>query len=203
MKIALLGATGHVGAQILREAIARGHHVTGVARHLDKLPQGPLVSGVVADANDPAAISAAVAGHEVVIRSLPFRAVAAERVIDAVKRSGVARFVAVGGAGSLEVAPGRQLVDQPDFPAAYRTEALGGRTFLEALRRERELDWTFLAPSAVLEDGPRTGKFRLGDDALLVDEHGHSHVSVADLAVALLDEVEHPRHTRRRFTVGY
>jgi putative NADH-flavin reductase len=102
----------------------------------------------------------------------------------------------------LEVAPGVALVDTPDFPAEYRAEAAAGRAFLDALRNERELDWTFLSPSALLEPGPRTGKFRMGGDQLLVDETGKSHVSAADYAVAMIDELERPQHSRQRFTVG-
>ena len=124
-------------------------------------------------------------------------------MIGAVKKAGVKRLLVVGGAGSLEVSPGVQLVDTPDFPEAYKPEALAGRDFLNVLRGERELDWTFLSPSALFVPGERTGKFRLGTDRLLVDAKGESKISMEDYAIALVDELETPRHSRQRFTVGY
>lgn len=107
----------------------------------------------------------------------------------------------VGGAGSLEVAPGKRLVYPPDFPTAYKTEALKGAEFLD-LKSEKQLDWTFLSPSALFLLGERTGKFRLGQDTLLSNDKGSS-ISFADYAIALVDEVEKPAHSRQRFTVGY
>jgi hypothetical protein len=127
----------------------------------------------------------------------------AAKIIAAVKKAGVPRLLVVGGAGSLEVAPGVALVDTPNFPAQYKSEALAGREFLNRLRAEKELAWTFLSPSAVLAPGERTGKFRLGKDQLLADAEGQSHISMEDYAIALVDELEQPRHTRERFTVGY
>jgi uncharacterized protein len=112
-------------------------------------------------------------------------------------------LLVVGGAGSLEVAPGVQLVDTPDFPEAYKPEALAGRDFLNVLRGEQELDWTFLSPSALFVPGERTGKFRLGTERLLVGSGGESRISMEDYAIALVDELETPRHSRQRFTVGY
>ena len=109
----------------------------------------------------------------------------------------------VGGAGSLEVSPGVQLVDTPDFPTAYKPEALAGRDFLNVLSGERELEWTFLSPSALFVPGERTGKFRLGTDRLLVGSGGESRISMEDYAIAFVDELETPRHSRQRFTVGY
>ena len=109
----------------------------------------------------------------------------------------------VGGAGSLEVAPGQRLVDQPFFHAEWKPEALGGAAFLEALRAEPDLDWTFLSPSALFVPGERTGVFRLGDDQLLTAADGKSSISFEDYAVALVDELETPQRRRRRFTVGY
>jgi putative NADH-flavin reductase len=109
----------------------------------------------------------------------------------------------VGGAGTLEVAPGKALIDTPDFPEAYKREAAAGGKFLDALRSEREIDWTCLSPSAEFVPGRRTGQFRLGDDRLLVDASGRSWISMEDFAIALVDELETPKHCRRRFTVGY
>ena len=124
-------------------------------------------------------------------------------MIGAVKWAGVKRLLVVGGAGSLEVAPGVQLVDTPDFPEAYKPEALAGRDFLNVLRDERELDWTFPSPSALFVPGERSGQFRLGTDGLLVGANGESKISMEDYPIALVDELENPRHSRQRFTVGY
>ena len=112
------------------------------------------------------------------------------------------RYLVVGGAGSLEVAPGQRVIDLHDFPEAYKAEASGGAAFLEQLRQVTELEWTFLSPSAEFVPGERTGQFRVGKDALLSNAQG-SRISFEDYAVALVDEIEHPAHVRQRFTVGY
>ncbi len=109
----------------------------------------------------------------------------------------------VGGAGTLEVSPGIALMDAPGFPEAYRSEGMGGRRFLDVLRGQTELDWTFLSPSAEFVPGTRTGSFRIGQDQLLVGADGKSWISMEDYAIAFVDEMETPRHPRQRFTVGY
>jgi putative NADH-flavin reductase len=124
-------------------------------------------------------------------------------LIAAVKQAKVKRLLVVGGAGTLEVAPGVQLLDTPNFPEAYKAEALGGREFLKVLRAEQELEWTFLCPSAEFAPGQRTGKFRLGKDRLLTLPNGESKISMEDFAIAFIDELEYPKHVRERFTVGY
>lgn len=131
-----------------------------------------------------------------------FSASDANKLIAAVKASGVRRYYVVGGAGGLEVAPGKLLLDTPEFPEIYKVEAQAGVDFLNKLKAEDGLDWTFLAPSAVFEPGERTGTFRLGKDQLLTNESGSS-ISFEDFAVALVDEIETPAHVRQRFTVGY
>jgi hypothetical protein len=118
-------------------------------------------------------------------------------------RSADARLAVVGGAGSLEVAPGVQLVDTPEFPAEYKAEALAGRDFLGVLRSTQDLDWTYLSPSAILMPGERTGAFRLGKDQLLTAPDGRSWITVEDYVIALTDELERPQHRRERFTAGY
>ena len=150
-----------------------------------------------------AALSELLRGHDAVVHAVKFESTDVHAVIGATKKAGVPRLLVVGGAGTLEVAPGLQLVDTPDFPESYKGEALAGRDFLNALRAERDLDWTFLSPSAEFAPGERTGKFRLGGDQLLTDENGQSRISMEDYAIALVDELEKPRHSRRRFTVGY
>lgn len=123
-------------------------------------------------------------------------------LIEAVRQADVKRYLVVGGAGSLEVAPGKRLVDQPEFPQIYKPEATKGAEFLTLLRIVTDLDWTFLSPSAMFVPGERTGKFRLGKDALLSGEKGSS-ISFEDYAIAMVDEIEKPVHVRQRFTVGY
>ena len=202
MKIALIGATGNAGSRILAELSRRGHAVTAIARHPEKIPDLPGVTPLNADANDVAGLAAALRGHDVVISSVHFTASDPRKLIEAVHAAGVGRYLVVGGAGSLEVAPGVKLIETPEFPAIYKAEAAAGGVFLDLLRKETQLDWTFLSPSALFVPGERTGKFRLGGDQLLANEKGSS-ISFEDYAVAMADEIEKPSHSRRRFTVGY
>ena len=203
MKIAVTGASGRAGSRITAELAGRGHQVTGIARNPDKILAHPNVTAVKGDANDRAELARLWAGHDVAISSIHFSASDAETLIGAAKDSSVSRYLVVGGAGSLEVAPGVRLVTTPGFPAAYKAEAEKGAAFLDCLRQEKELDWTFLSPSAMIDFGSRTGKFRLGTDQLLVDAEGKSFISFEDFAVAMADEIERPAHRRARFTVGY
>ena len=203
MKVALIGATGNVGSRVAAEALSRGHQVTGVTRHPEKQAAKPGLSAARGDTAEPDALAKVLAGHDAVVSSTRFQGSDHRSLIAAVKKSGVRRLLVVGGAGSLEVAPGLALIDTPEFPAAYKPEASAGRDFLAVLRAETELDWTFLSPSAILAPGARTGKFRVGGDRLLVGADGHSRVSMEDYAIALVDELEAPKHSRGRFTVGY
>jgi len=203
MKVALIGATGNVGSRILAELTSRGHTVTAISRHPEKTAAKPGVTAKHGDVSDKAALAALLAGHDAVISAVRFSGSDARTLIDAVKESGVKRYLVVGGAGSLEVAPGAKLIDTPNFPEAYKPEASKGGDFLQVLRGEKDLDWTFLSPSALISAGTRTGKFRLGGDQLLKDDKGNSSISYEDYAVALVDELEKPKHSRQRFTVGY
>jgi hypothetical protein len=203
MKIALIGATGHVGSRLLAELTGRGHAVTAIVRNPDKVPAGPDVKAVKGDVFDAPALAALMKGHDAAISAVHFSASDPRLLLSAVKASGVPRYLVVGGAGSLEVAPGVKLFDTPQFPAPYLNEARKGGEFLDLLRAETGFDWTFLSPSALIQPGERTGVFRLGTDQLLVDASGKSAISTEDYAVAMVDEVETPRHVRRRFTVGY
>lgn len=203
MKIAILGATGQVGSQLTAEALARGHTVTGLARHPEPLPGHDHLTPQKIDLNDHTNLIKALAGHDVIISAVKFAALDGQKLINDIKTSRAPRFLVVGGAGSLEIAPGKRVVDQPGFPAEYKTEALAAADFLGLLRKESGLDWTFVSPSAYFHPGPRTGKFRLGRDTLLAEPGGESHISFADYAIAFLDEVERPQHSRGRFTVGY
>lgn len=214
MKIALIGATGFVGSAVLTELLSRGHAVTALARHPGKLAAQAGLQVVQADVSDAAQVAAAVAGHDAVVSAynpgwgeadiqrlfgLGYRAILA-----GTKQAGVQRLLAVGGAGSLEVAPGLQLVDTPEFPAEWKAGALAARDLLTHLRTETALDWTFVSPPIALAPGERTGQYRVGGDQLLPGTgDAPAGISVADLAVAIVDEVQTPRHTRQRFTVAH
>ena len=212
MKIALIGASGYVGSALLKEALARNHQVSALVSRPDRLQPQANVKIVAVDVLDQGALAEALGGHDAVISA--FSGHAREDVYDyymtgmrsilaAVKQAAVARLLVVGGAGSLETAPGALLIDSPDFPQAWKATAQGARDALALLRKEPDLAWTMLSPSAMLEPGLRTGVFRLGGDQLLVDEKGESRISLEDFAVAMIDELETPRHERARFTVGY
>ncbi|MEZ2410028.1 NAD(P)-dependent oxidoreductase [Bosea sp. RCC_152_1] len=203
MKIALIGASGFIGSRLLAELTSRGHNVTAIVRNPEKVAAKPGVTAVKGDVFDKDGLAKLLAGHDAVISAVHFSASDPQTLLAAVKQSGVKRYLVVGGAGSLEVAPGVKLFDTPDFPAAYLDEARKGGAFLDLLKPEQGLDWTFLSPSALIQPGERTGKFRLGTDQLLVDAEGNSAISAEDYAVALVDELEKPAHSRRRFTVGY
>jgi uncharacterized protein len=203
MKIAIVGVTGSVGRRVLDEALCRTHRVTGIARDTSKLPRTERFTAAVGDADQPAVLGALLADHDAVVSAVPFRTSSPAKLIDAVRRSRVKRYIVVGGAGSLEVEPGKLLVDTPNFPDFAREEARAGKSFLDALRHVTDLDWTMLSPSARLLAGERTGCFRLGKDTLLTAGDGTSSISYEDYAVALLDEIERPQHLRERFTVGY
>jgi putative NADH-flavin reductase len=203
MKVALIGVTGRVGSRLLAELLRRGHKFTGIARDVSKVTGQSKLVLKNADANQSGQLVPLLKGHDAVFSALKFATANAAALIAAVQQAAVARLLVVGGAGTLEVAPGVQALDAPGFPDAYKPEATAGRVFLEALREEAELDWTFLSPSAEFVPGERTGKFRLGLDQLLVGRDGKSWISMEDFAVALVDELETPKHSRRRFTVGY
>lgn len=202
MKIALIGITGRVGSRVATELLSRGHTVTGIALHAPRDAR-PGVQVRVADATKPQSLAPCLAGHDAVISATRFVTSDANALIAAMKIAGVKRLLVVGGAGSLEAAPGKALLDTPGFPEAFKTEATAGARFLERLQAEPDLDWTFLSPSADFMPGERTGHFRLGGDQLLRDAEGKSHISMEDFAIAMADEIERPAHSRQRFTVGY
>ncbi|WP_332691002.1 NAD(P)-dependent oxidoreductase [Bosea sp. (in: a-proteobacteria)] len=203
MNIALIGATGFIGSRLLAELGRRDHQVTAIVRNPEKVPASAGVTARKGDVFDRDALATLLAGHDAVISAVHFSASDPAVLLAAVKQSGVKRYLVVGGAGSLEVAPGVKLFDTREFPAIYLDEARKGGAYLELLKAETALDWSFLSPSALIEPGARTGKFRLGKDQLLADANGRSAISAEDYAVALVDELEKPAHSRQRFTVGY
>jgi uncharacterized protein len=216
MKIALIGATGFVGSAVLAELLQRGHAVTALARNPGKLaPQANLTPRAL-DADDADAVAAAVKGHDAVVSAFNPGWDAPElyarfmrgstAIVAGVEQAGVQRLLVVGGAGSLFVAPGVQLVDTSEFashvPANVVPGALAARDALTALRSNTKLAWTFLSPPALLAPGERSGRYRVGGEQLLMAGEAPAGISVADLAVAIADEIETPRHLRARFTVA-
>ncbi|HSE57355.1 MAG TPA: NAD(P)-dependent oxidoreductase [Nitrospiraceae bacterium] len=213
MKIAVIGATGFVGSAIVKEALDRGHEVTAIVRHPEKLPPHAKLHPQKGDVYNEDDLARLVGGHDAVISAFNpgwgnpdiynLQVKGVQAIINGVKKAGITRLLFVGGAGSLEVKPGVQALDLPGFPAEYKPGALATREALNLLRKETGLEWSFLSPSADLAPGQRTGQFRLGKDQMLKDENGQSRISVEDYAVAMIDEVERPAHIRQRFTVGY
>lgn len=214
-KIVIIGATGYVGSAILKEALGRGHQVKAIVRDPSKLtlihPHLKVVGGSVTDtdflsrelAKSDAVISAFNPGwsnpniYEETLEGYG-------SILCAVRNSGVHRFLMVGGAGSLLVAPGRQLMDEPDVPKKLLPGIRGmAKVYTDLLLPEKSVDWVFLSPAANMAPGERTGKFRLGKDELIVDESGDSNISVEDFAVAMIDELELEKHHQKRFTLGY
>lgn len=213
MKIVLIGVTGFVGSAILKEALDRGHDVTAIVQHPEKLQPHERLRPQKGDVYKEDEVARLVAGHDAVISAFNpgwtnpdiynQQVKGTEAIIKGVKQAGVKRVLWVGGAGGLEVKPGVQSVDTPEFPKDWKQGSLATREALNMLRKELSLDWSFLAPSADLSPDQRTGKFRLGTDQLLKDANGQSRISVEDYAMAMIDEVENPGHIRQRFTVGY
>lgn len=216
MKIALIGATGFVGSAILREALERGHQVVAIARHPEKINAQNNLTIVKSDVMDSDALSRILKGNDVVVSACNSGWTnpdlykefikGANSIQAAVKKSDVKKLIVIGGAGSLYIAPKIQLVDTPEFPEAFRPGAVAARDYLEILKKENELDWTFVSPAIEMNpDTPhaRRGAYRLGLDNPVYDSDHRSRISVEDLAVAIVDEIENPKHFRVRFTVGY
>jgi putative NADH-flavin reductase len=203
MKVSLIGATGNAGSRILAELVRRRHQVTAIVRHPERVPQLDRVVAKQCDANRVDDLASMLQGHDVVVSSVHFLDSQADKLIGAVCQARVPRYVVVGGAGSLDNGSGVKLIDAGGVPEPYQAESRAGCDFLDALRQTSDLDWTFLSPSAQFVPGERTGVFRIGADTALRDPSGRSWISYEDYAVALVDEIEQPRHSRRRFTVGY
>ena len=210
MKVALYGATGKSGSRILKELVSRGHQVIAIVRNPAKLPQPG--AGVVIkqdDLSDPKKIAAAVNGADAVISAYapPQDDVDAivgvtQRQVEALNHGSNARLIVVGGAGGLNVGPGVTLIDSGYLPEPFLPIAKAHTKALNVLRAST-IDWTYLAPAAYFEPGTRTGKFRLGTDELIANEQQESRISMEDYAIALVDELEKPKHRRQRFSIGY
>jgi len=215
MKVAIVGATGFVGSKVLAEALSRGHAVTAIVRSPEKLPKDDRIKVVQADVNDSTALAAAFRGQDAVIHSyapprqdsiearIAQQTRATTSIIAALKSAGVKRVIAVGGAGTSEIAPGVRLMDSYLFPKAWEGGARSTMVIKDLFKAAPELDWIFLSPPHFLEPGKRTGKYRTGVDNLIFEEAtGRSYISVDDYAVALIDEMETHKHSCQRFTVG-
>jgi uncharacterized protein len=203
MTIAHIGATGKVGGKILEELLRRGHTVTAISRHPEKVATSANVTAVRGDIDDPDRLAPLLKGHDAVISSAPFVPGSSPKLVDAIRKSGVKRYIAVGGAGSLEVAPGKLLKDSGRIPPEWLPVVNEGAELLKLLRSDNQLDWTFFSPAAFIGPGERTGQFRLGGDQLITGTDGASAISYDDYAIALVDELEKPQHVRKRFTIGY
>ncbi len=216
MKILIYGATGNIGSRIAREALQRGHDVTRVARHPARAQSGELAEVVEGDVLDRPSAESLARGKDAVVSAVgagfsgPAPAFdvyrkAAESLVQALRSmgEGAPRLLAVGGAGTLEVAPGVRLVDTPQFPDMFKSEALGQAEALDFYRSVTDVRWTYVSPAMVIEPGERTGRYRTAGDQLLVDDQGNSKISMEDYAVAVVDELETPKAVGRRITVAY
>jgi putative NADH-flavin reductase len=216
MKIALIGASGFVGKAVLHELLERKHQVTAIVRHPEKLNSAENLTVSATDVMDQAALAEVLKGHDAIISSYNAGWTnpnlyedflkGSQSIQEAAKKAGVKRLLVIGGAGSLYIAPGQQLVDTEAFPKEYKPGALAARDYLNQLKEENELDWTFLSPAIEMNPmtaGIRRGSYRTGLDNPVMDENGRSLISVEDMAIAIVDEIEQPKHIRKRFTVAY
>ena len=202
MKVALIGANGKVGREIRDELVARGHRVTAISRHPEANSGMEGVTAVYSDINADPDLESKLRGNDAVMSSVRFIEFDHPRLIKAVQASGVRRYLAVGGAGTLRHPDGQLVYLRPQFPEPARENSRLGGEFLKLLQISG-LDWTFLSPANKFYDGPKTGKYRLGLDELIIADNGESSVSFKDFATAFADELETPKHTGRRFAVGY
>jgi uncharacterized protein len=209
MNVVLYGATGMIGTRTLKELVSRGHNVTAIVRDPSKVPPQPSVKVVQGDIFDSKQVATQVKGADAVISAYgPGQGAvdallkATHSLIAGLKEAGVKRLIFVGGAGSLYVAPGVDVIDSGNLPEVYKEIAIAHREAWKLLR-ETDLDWTYFSPAAFIEPGERTGKFRVGADWLLMDEKGNSRISAEDYSIALVDELENPKHIKQKFTVAY
>lgn len=217
MKTALIGASGFVGIHLLQELLQRGHHVTAIVRHPEKItiahPNLTVKKGDILNEDEVAPL---VKGHDAVVSAYnpgwtnpniyeEFLQ-GSKSIQNGVKKAGVKRLIVIGGAGSLFVAPGVQLIDTPQFPKEFKAGANGARDYLNIIQKETDLDWTFFSPAIEMHHGTagvRRGTYRTALDNPVFDENNRSILSVEDLAVAIVDELEHPKFSRKRFTAAY
>jgi len=210
MNVVVYGATGNSGSEIVKELLRRGHKVTGVARKVESLKDQAGVTAKTDDLENVDRIAEVIQGADVVVSAYqpPSDNTDAlievtKRELEAVKKAGVPRLIIVGGAGQLEVAPGVTLIKSGYLPAEYMPIALSHEKAAQVLKESSGVNWTYIAPAAYFVPGERTGKYRTGTNNLVSDEKGESRISFADYAIALVDEIEKPKHERALFSVGY
>lgn len=216
MKVALIGASGFVGSAILNELSTRQYDVTAIARNTSKIEANDHIKLSQVDVNDVDSLTEVLKDNDVVISAFnagwtnpnvyeDFKK-GAKSINEAVKKAGDKRLIIVGGAGSLYVDENTRLIDTPNFPAEIKAGAMGATELLDEVKKEKDLDWTFFSPAIEMHQGTsgvRTGKYRTGLDNPVFDESGRSVLSVEDVAVAIVDEVENKKFVHQRFTAGY
>jgi uncharacterized protein len=203
MNIVLVGATGGIGSRILDEALSRGHTVTATTRDPAKLSPRTKMSVKAANSADVAGMAAALKGHDAAVVSVKWNENDVAQVLDALRRSGVKRCLFVIGAGSLLRQDGRTHFDHMAEKGVQPPTSKPAALAFEEMKKAHDLDWTAISPAASIQPGERTARFRLGLDHLLEDANGESRISREDFAIAILDEIETPKHVRRRFTAAY
>ncbi len=202
MKVVVVGATGNVGPHVVAELLARGHQVTAISRHPDSLEDQAGLTKKSGDIEQPEKLAAALSDHDAIITSVRFVDFNFDKLMQAIKSSSVDRYLVVGGAGSLTDTNGALVYERPAMPEPARHNSKLGGEWLDAIS-QTDLDWTMLCPGLKFFDGTRTGTFRLGKDDLIVADDGTSSISFQDYAIALVDELETPKHSKQRFAVGY
>lgn len=215
MKVVVIGATGFVGPHLVEELSSRGHEILAIARDISTVQKKENITAKKVDINDVTALASAIKGYDVVISA--FNAgwanpnlyndflTGSKNIQQGVKESGVKRLIVIGGGGSLFI-DGNQVVDSADFPESYKEGAKSARDYLNIIKQEKELSWTFFSPALEMHAGidtGRTGNYRLGLDNPVFNEEGRSILSVQDLAIVIADEVETNKHPKQRFTAGY
>ena len=203
MNIVLAGATGNIGSRILDEALRRGHRVTGLSRDPAKLAARSGLQAKKANTAEVAAFADALKGHDAAILSVKWNENDVHQVLDALRKAGVKRCLFVVGAGSLLRTDGRTHFDHMAEKGIQPPTSKPAALALAEVQKVTDLDWTAISPPASIQPGERTGKFRLGRDHLLEDDKGQSQISREDFAIAILDEIEKPKHIRQRFTAAY
>ena len=202
MNIVLAGATGNIGSRILDEALQRGHRVTGLTRDPAKLAARSGLQAKKANTAEVAAFADALKGHDAAILSVKWNENDVHQVLDALRKAGVTRCLFVVGAGSLLRTDGRTHFDHMAEKGIQPPTSKPAALALAEVQKVTDLDWTAISPPASIQPGTRTGKFRLGRDHLIEDDKGKSEISREDFAIAILDEIEKPKHIRQRFTAA-
>ncbi len=203
MKLGIIGATGVIGSHLLEEALARGHAVLAVVRDPAKLPAAPNLTVQRGDTHGPQTLAPLLSGRDAILVSVRYTDNDIHQIIDAIRRSGVRRCLFVVGAGSLLRADGRTHFEHMAERGIAPPTSKAAMNALEARRAVGDLDWTAISPAGEINPGARTGTFRVGRDHLLMDADGNSRISRPDFAIAVLDEIEHPKYLKARFTVAY